>query len=63
VSPGITDGRPEGWTADKAIEFIAAHLIPSKETISFADAFTFGQWSEIQKWWPQFQRFIDEGLG
>ena len=54
------DGRPEGWTEARALEFIARGGTDEQD---FAELFVEGGWKEIDAHYPQFRAMIKTAEG
>ena len=59
--------RPEGWTDQRAMEFVGAkyseHDALSVERIAFMKHFLKGEWAVVNKYFPEFQQWLDKKGG
>ena len=56
VAAGALDGRPEGWTEEMALRFIAEGYACEAE--AFAQDFCEGDWLGIKRSYPGFADFV-----
>ena len=58
METAVDDGRPDGWTEAKALEFIAFHM--RDEQTLFAMMFIHGDWRGLQQFFPEFTKWMKQ---